>query len=61
MEVILRSPAEKEVLSNASILPVICNSRNFSVLRDAIPLYSQLHFGLYLTSMVKVGLCTAIS
>lgn len=31
------------------------------VLRDAILLYSQLHFGLYLTSMVKVGLCTAVS
>lgn len=62
MEVILRSPTEKQVC----LMPVRCPLSVTAgilvvVLWGAIPLQSQLHFSLCLISTAEVVLCAAIS
>lgn len=56
-EVILKSTTEKQVY----LMPACCLLPVTAGIRGALPLHSQLHFGLCLTSAAKVDLCTAIS
>lgn len=61
MEVILRSPTEKQVCLMPICCPVSVIAGILVVLRSPIPRHSQLHFGLCLISTAKVVLCAAIS